>query len=174
MLMTDTDTLMFFEGHSAALPIFLEFERFLDTALPVVNKRVRKTQISFFNRHVFACVSFAAVRRKADLPEGYIVITLCLPYCLDSDRAAMKVEAYPGRGRTISSSAARMSWTMNFKALCAKPTTSRIANDLYPSVLKSINARINGCVHRDVLCPAGGTEPHKKGFVPFFNIINVK
>ena len=97
MLMTDTDTLMFFEGHSAALPLFLEFERFLDTAFPVVNKRIRKTQISYFNRHVFACVSFAAVKRKADLPEGYMVIILCLPACLDSDRAAVKVEAYPGR-----------------------------------------------------------------------------
>ena len=97
MLVVDTDTLMFFEGHRAALPLFLEFETFLDSAFPVVNKRVCRTQISYFNRHVFACVSFAAVKRKADLPEGYMVITLCLPARLDSDRAAVKVETYPGR-----------------------------------------------------------------------------
>ncbi|MBQ5522465.1 MAG: hypothetical protein IIT86_06605, partial [Oscillospiraceae bacterium] len=64
---------------------------------PNVNKRVQKTQITFFNRHVFACVSFARVKRKAELPEGYMVITLGLPAPLESERVAVKTEPYPGR-----------------------------------------------------------------------------
>ena len=62
-----------------------------------MNKRVQKTQISFSNRHVFACVSFARVKRKAELPKRYMVITLGLPAPLDSERVAVKTEPYPGR-----------------------------------------------------------------------------
>ena len=57
----------------------------------------QKTQITFFQRHVFACVSFARVKRKAELPEGYLTLTLGLPCPLDSPRIALRVEAYPGR-----------------------------------------------------------------------------
>ena len=77
---------------------FIRFLKNCFTALfPIVKKRVQKTQITFFNRHVFSCVSFAKVRRKAELPEGYIVITIGLPAPLESDRVAVKVEPYPGR-----------------------------------------------------------------------------
>ena len=62
-----------------------------------VNKRVQKTQITFFNRHVFACISFAKVKRKAEMPKDYLVLTLGLPVPLDSERVAVKTEPYPGR-----------------------------------------------------------------------------
>ncbi len=65
-----------------------------------MNKRVQKTQITFYNRHVFACVSFARVKRKAELKEGFMVITLGLPGPLESARVAVKTEAYPGRWTT--------------------------------------------------------------------------
>jgi hypothetical protein len=93
----DLDTLMFFNGHPEALELYHAFEDLLYTLFPTVNRRVQKTQITFFNRHVFACVSFARVKRKAELPEGYMVITLGLPAPLDSDRVAVKTEPYPGR-----------------------------------------------------------------------------
>ncbi len=93
----DADTLLFFAPHPEALPTYLAFEELLYDTFPVVNRRVQKTQITFYNRHVFACVSFARVRRKAELPEGYLVITLGLPEPLDSARVAVKTEAYPGR-----------------------------------------------------------------------------
>ena len=93
----DADTLMFFDAHREALGLYRIFESHLYDAFPVVNRRVQKTQITFYNRHVFACVSFARVRRKADLPEGYMVITLGLPGPLDSERVAVKSEPYPGR-----------------------------------------------------------------------------
>ena len=65
----DQDILLFFSGHEEALGLYEIFEDFLYSAFPDANRRVQKTQITFFNRHVFACVSFARVRKKADLPK---------------------------------------------------------------------------------------------------------
>ena len=51
----------------------------------------------FFHRHVFACVSFARVRKKAERPEPWLTFTLGLPAPLESPRAAVQTEPYPGR-----------------------------------------------------------------------------
>ena len=93
----DADTLMFFDRHMDVLPLYQAFEEILFDSFPAVNKRVQKTQITFSNRHVCACVSFARVKRKAELPMRYMVITLGLPAPLDSERIAVKTEPYPGR-----------------------------------------------------------------------------
>ncbi len=93
----DPDTLLFFSGHREALRLYPALEDAFYGMGPDVGKRVRKTQISFYNRHVFACVSFARVRRKAEMPEGFIVITLGLPSPLESRRVAVRSEPYPGR-----------------------------------------------------------------------------
>lgn len=91
------DTLMFFEEHRNALALYRAFEATLYDAFPTVHKRVQRTQITFSNRHVFACVSFARVLPRAELPEGYMVVTLGLPAPLDSKRVAVKTEPWPGR-----------------------------------------------------------------------------
>ena len=91
------DALLFFGGHEAAWDLYRAFETLLLHSFPNVNRRVQKTQITFYNRHVFACVSFARVKRKSELPDGYIVVTLGLPAPLDSERVAVKTEPYPGR-----------------------------------------------------------------------------
>lgn len=93
----DADTLLFFAGHTEALDLYRALEEALYSRFPQVNKRVQKTQITFYNRHVFACVSFARVKRKTELPPGYLVFTLGLPAPLESARVAMKTEPYPGR-----------------------------------------------------------------------------
>ena len=93
----DADALMFFDQHMDILPLYQAFEELLSDSFSVVNKRVQKTQITFSNRHVFACVSFARVKRKTELPMRFIVITLGLPAPLDSERVAVKTEPYPGR-----------------------------------------------------------------------------
>lgn len=93
----DADTLIFFAQHMDILPLYRAFEEILLDSFPVVNKKVQKTQITFSNRHIFACVSFARVKRKAELPMRYMVITLGLPAPLDSERIAVKTEPYPGR-----------------------------------------------------------------------------
>ena len=78
----DTDAMLFFDPHPAA------------------EMRVQKTQITFSNRHVFACVSFLRVKKKAELPDPYLVVTLGLSFPLASHRVAAKTEAYPGRWTT--------------------------------------------------------------------------
>ena len=97
MNVLDDDTLLFFSGHSDALGLHQALETWLYEAFPHVEKRVMKTQISFYNRHLFACVSFTRVKRKAELPEGWLTLTLGFPAPLDSPRVAVRTEAYPGR-----------------------------------------------------------------------------
>ena len=70
MRVPDDDTLLFFVGHGEALALYQALEDILYSSFPHVNRRVQKTQITFYNSHVFACVSFARVKRKAELPEG--------------------------------------------------------------------------------------------------------
>ena len=96
----DDDTLLFFDAHRAALPLFAALEEWIFERFPEAKKRVQKTQITYYHRHVFACVSFARVKRKAELPEGWLTLTLGLPYPLESERVAVKTEAYPGRWTT--------------------------------------------------------------------------
>jgi len=100
MQQPDAELELFFEGHKDALPLYLPFEERLYTAFPNTHRRVQKTQVTFANRHVFACVSFARVKRKAELPSPYLVVTLGLPYPLESERGAVESESYPGRWTT--------------------------------------------------------------------------
>lgn len=92
-----SDELGFFDGHRAALPLYEAFAGGLFARFPDTSAQVGKSQITFSNRHVYACVSFARVRKKAELPESYVVVTLGLPAPLDSPRVAVKTEPYPGR-----------------------------------------------------------------------------
>ena len=96
----DADALLFFNAHAAALPLFEALEKTLFERFPEAQKRVQKTQITYYHKHVFACVSFARVRRKAELPPSFLTLTLGLPYPLESDRVAVKTEAYPGHWTT--------------------------------------------------------------------------
>jgi hypothetical protein len=94
---TGADTLLFFSKHPSALPVYSALEAILYEQFPEMQKRVQKTQITFFRRHVFACVSFQRVRRKAEMPDPFLVLSLGLPYPLNSVRVASQCEPYPGR-----------------------------------------------------------------------------
>lgn len=100
MYQPQSDELLFFDQHRAAIPLYEAFAGELLRRFPETSLRVQKSQITFGGRHVYACVSFARVRKKAELPEAYIVVTLGLPYPLDSGRVAVKTEPYPGRWTT--------------------------------------------------------------------------
>ena len=93
----DADVLLFFEGRAKARETYGALERFLYGAFPDVRRRVQKTQITFSSRHVFACASFARVKRKAELPGAYMVVTLGLPAPLESPRVAVSAQPRPGR-----------------------------------------------------------------------------
>lgn len=95
--MQNQDLLFFFDKMPAALPLYESFESCLRKAVGEYTTRIQKTQITFSNRHVFACVSFLKVRKAAQRPPVYIVITFGLARKLDFPRIDAAVEAYPGR-----------------------------------------------------------------------------
>lgn len=96
----ELDSLLFFNAQPDALPLFLALEEKLFARFPEARKRVQKTQITYYHKHVFACVSFARVRRKAELPRPWLTLTLGLPSPPASDRVAVKTEVRPGRWTT--------------------------------------------------------------------------
>lgn len=95
--MIDTDTLLFFEGHMAALPLYEKLAKRALSEVDNVRIKVQKSQISFYNKHMFACVSFARVRKKKDCPENYIVVTFGLKHKVESPRIDIVTEPYPNR-----------------------------------------------------------------------------
>lgn len=94
------DIMMFFDQHQAVYPLYEHFQEKLLSQFPETKVKVQKSQISFSNRHLYACVSFLRVKKKAELPGNYFVLTLGLPMPLESNRVAAKTEPYPGRWTT--------------------------------------------------------------------------
>ena len=96
----DAATLLFFEQQPAALPLYEAFADAVIRQYPDTKVKVQKSQISFSNRYMFACVSFVRVKKKKELPDPYLVVTLGMSYPLESSRVAVKTEPYPGRWTT--------------------------------------------------------------------------
>lgn len=94
------DEFLFFEKQMPAFFLYEILKMKITECFSQVNIQVKKTQISFSNKHLFACVSFQRVLRKSELPNPYIVLTLGLSYPLESSRVAVKTEPYPGRWTT--------------------------------------------------------------------------
>lgn len=92
--------LTFFDKRPEMYDLYESLESAITESYPSVNIKVQKTQITFSNRRVFACISFMRPLKKSELPSSYFVITLGLSYPLDSARAAVKTEPYPGRWTT--------------------------------------------------------------------------
>ncbi len=92
--------LTFFDKRPEMYDLYESLESAITESYPSVNIKVQKTQITFSNRYIFACISFMRPLKKSELPSSYFVITLGLPYPLDSGRAAVKTEPYPGRWTT--------------------------------------------------------------------------
>lgn len=100
MITDEERTEAFFALHPESLSLYEAFEEMLYEQFPYVRKRVQKTQITFDNRHVFACASLMRIKPLSQLPRPYLVITVGLPYPLNSARVAVKCEPYPGRWTT--------------------------------------------------------------------------
>lgn len=64
--LTGQDELLFFDKYPTAFPLYEVFVKELFEMFPSASMRVQKSQITFSNRHVFACVSFARVKKKAE------------------------------------------------------------------------------------------------------------
>ena len=95
----EDDILLFFNGHRV-YPLYKSFEARLLRQYPQTRIKVQKTQISFSDRYMYACVSFLRPKKKSELPQDYFTLTLGLPYPLPSERVAVKTEPYPGRWTT--------------------------------------------------------------------------
>nr|WP_317283868.1 DUF5655 domain-containing protein [uncultured Sellimonas sp.] len=93
----NTETLLFFEGHSDALPLYEKLEKQILNEIDDVRMKTQKSQISFYNKHLFACVSFMRIRKKKDCPDNYIVVTFGLEHKVESSRIDIAVEPYPNR-----------------------------------------------------------------------------
>ena len=90
------DVLFFFDGKPAELALYETLFRHMEEVFPDASVKVQKSQISFCGRHLFGAVSLP-VRRKKNWPEHCIVVTIGLSHPLESPRAAVSVEPYPGR-----------------------------------------------------------------------------
>ena len=91
------EILQFFDAHPDAFPLYDKFEKCVMEHVPEARIKVQKTQISFYNRHMFACVSFARVRKKKDCPDSYIVVTFGLGHRAVSPRIDIATEPYSNR-----------------------------------------------------------------------------
>lgn len=100
MYQLSTDELMFWDRNTDVLPLYHAFAQKLFACFPDTSMRVQKTQITYAHRHVYACVSYANIKPKAELPAACFLLTLGLPYPLESRRVALKSEPYPGRWTT--------------------------------------------------------------------------
>ena len=90
------DELMFWDQWPQLVPLYEMLKAQLVNAYPDIKTKVSKSQISFYNRHMFAMVS-PPTRRKKDWPKEFVMVSFGLPVQVDSPRIAMSVEAYPNR-----------------------------------------------------------------------------
>jgi len=93
----DERILLFFEKNMDALPLYEKLEQRILSEIGEVCIKVQKTQISFSNKYMFSCVSFARVRKKKECPSSYIVVTFGLGHKVESPRIDVSTEPYPNR-----------------------------------------------------------------------------
>ena len=65
-LLTTVNELLFFDSKPDALALYEAFREAVLEKVPNARIEVKKTQISFFNRRMFAALSFAPVRKAKD------------------------------------------------------------------------------------------------------------
>ena len=91
-----SDVWLFFDGHPEERVLYEALFDRMEQLFPDARVKVQKSQISFYNRHLFAAVSLP-VRRKKDWPERCILVTFGLERRLESPRIAVAVGPYPNR-----------------------------------------------------------------------------
>lgn len=96
MNVINQDILFFFDGKPRELALYGCFADGVLARWPGTEIRVRKTQISFFEGGLFACVSMTPVRKRAERPARFITVTFGLDHPLDDPRA-VAVQVRPNR-----------------------------------------------------------------------------
>ena len=90
------DELLYFDGAPDVLPIYLRLRERIGLAYPYSGVKVGKTQISFYNKHLFAMASRPRSRKKG-WPEQCLLVSFGLNYRKASARIAQATEPYPKR-----------------------------------------------------------------------------
>lgn len=90
------DMLLYFEGKPVELALYQALFSQMSSTFPQAKVKVQKSQISIYNRHLFAAASIP-VRRKKDWPQDCLLVTFGLSHPLSSPRIAVAVEPYPNR-----------------------------------------------------------------------------
>ena len=93
----DTNEVLFFNRSPGALPLYRRLRELIFAQTEEVTVKVQKTQISFFNRRMFACASFLPARKKKDRPEVWLTVTFGLDRPVSSPRIDIVTEAQPNR-----------------------------------------------------------------------------
>lgn len=92
----DPDILMTFSRLPAALPIFQGADEKIRAAFPDVRTKVSKTQVGYYNKHLFAAL-WPPLRTLKGRTGLYIVLTFGLGYQKKHPRIIETVEPYPNR-----------------------------------------------------------------------------
>lgn len=95
--MSRMDEMLFFDPMPGAGALYEALREQVMARFPDTEIRVQKSQISFYGRHMFLCVSMLGVKRKAERPPVYVTVTFGLGEPVSSARIAAKTEPYPGR-----------------------------------------------------------------------------
>lgn len=85
-----------FKGDAEVLALYGTLEQAVLSRWPEVDIRVQKTQVSFYNRHLFAA-AWPPTRRVKGWPKTYLGVTVGLARPIEDARAVQVVEPYPGR-----------------------------------------------------------------------------
>ena len=82
------DELVFFDNNQLAFELYDVLRKRIFDLFPDTDIQIRKTQINFKSKHIYACVSFLRVLKKSEMPNPYIVLTLGFPWLSSSELPA--------------------------------------------------------------------------------------
>ena len=87
---------LFFSSHPQLFALYESLRALLTARYPEMEIRAAKTQISFYDRHMFAMVSLP-VRRRKGWPKDFLMVSFGLARQEESPRIAACSQPYPGR-----------------------------------------------------------------------------
>lgn len=92
----ESDLLVYFEEHGAERELYQELIHRLEPLVPNLRLQVQKSQISFYDGHLFGAASLP-LRRKKAWPAQCLLVTFGWNARCISPRIAVATEPYPGR-----------------------------------------------------------------------------
>ena len=92
----EADILRYFSANPMEQTFYEVLVRQMDACMPEASVKVQKSQISFYDRHLFAAASIP-LRRKKNWPNTCLLVTFGLSHRVEDPRISVAVEPYPNR-----------------------------------------------------------------------------